>query len=200
MQKLSLSLALGLAVLAVMTTTGFAQQSASTIANSPYKVQKTTKVGGEGGFDYVYADVTERKLYIPRSGSGPCVNVFNLDTLEATGELAQTNARGAAVDAKSHHGFSSSKPVAMWDSKTLALIKTIPVEGRPDGILADDFNHRVYILSHSAPNATVLDAESGAVLGTIDLGGAPEQAVSDGKGHIYIDLEDKDSVAVVVNS
>lgn len=192
MQKFSLSLALGLAALAALATTGFAQQ-----ASGPYKVQKTAKVGGDGGFDYVYADVSERRLYIPRSGSGPRVSVFNLDTLEAAGELAQTNARGAAVDTKSHHGFSSSKPVAMWDSKTLALIKTIPVEGRPDGILADDFNHRVYILSHSAPNATVLDAESGAVLGTIDLGGAPEQAVSDGKGHIYIDLEDKDSVAVV---
>ena len=85
----------------------------------------------------------------------------------------------------------------MWDSKTLALIKTIPVEGRPDGILADPFNHRVYVFSHSAPNATVINAADGSVLGTIDLGGAPEEAVSDGAGHLYVDLEDKDSVAVV---
>lgn len=194
MRQFSLSLVFGIAVFA---TTGFAQQPTATTAGGPYKVQKTAKVGGEGGFDYVYADTEGRKLYIPRSGSGPRVNVFNLDTLEPAGEIPMTSARGAAVDAKSHHGFSSSKPVAMWDTKTLALIKTIPVEGRPDGILADDFNHRVYILSHSAPNATVLDADTGAVLGTIDLGGAPEQAVSDGQGHIYIDLEDKDSVAVV---
>ena len=76
-------------------------------------------------------------------------------------------------------------------------VRIIPVDGRPDGILADDFNHRIYIFSHSAPNATVLDASDGSVLGTIDLGGAPEQAVSDGKGHLYVDLEDKDSVAVV---
>lgn len=89
------------------------------------------------------------------------------------------------------------RPFAMWDTKTLALVKTIPMEGRPDGILGDAFNHRIYVFSHSAPNVTVLDAASGSLLGAIDLGGAPEQAASDGKGHLYVDIEDKDSVAVV---
>ena len=180
--------------LAIFATTGFAQQPT---AEGPYRVQKTAKVGGEGGFDYVYADVDGRRLYIARSGPMPRVAVFNMDSLEAAGEIPMTNARGAAADATSHHGFASSKPVAMWDTKTLALIKTIPVDGRPDGILADAFNHRIYVFSHSAPNATVLDAADGAVLGTIDLGGAPEQAATDGKGHIYVDIEDKDSVAVI---
>src|SRR5207249_65384 len=55
----------------------------------------------------------------------------------------------------------------------------------------------IYVFSHSAPNATVLDAKDGSVFGTIDLGGAPEQAASDGQGHLYVDLEDKDQVAVV---
>jgi YVTN family beta-propeller protein len=85
----------------------------------------------------------------------------------------------------------------MWDTETMKPIKTITVDGGPDGILADDFNHRIYVFSHSAPNATVIDANDGTILGTIDLGGAPEQAVSDGNGHLYVDLEDKDSVAVV---
>jgi DNA-binding beta-propeller fold protein YncE len=160
-------------------------------------VLRTAKVGGEGGFDYVYADSDGRRLYVARGGAAPRVSVFNLDTLEPAGEIPNTNARGAATDTKSHHGFASSKPVAMWDTKTLALIKTIPVDGRPDGILNDPYNHRVYIFSHSAPNATVIDANDGSVLGTIDLGGAPEQAATDGKGHIYVDIEDKDSVAVV---
>jgi DNA-binding beta-propeller fold protein YncE len=164
---------------------------------STYKVLNTAKVGGEGGFDYVYADNAGRKVYVARGGSKARVSVFNLDTLAPAGEISNTNARGATVDAKSHHGFSSSKPVAMWDSNTLAPMKTIDVKGSPDGILNDDFNHRTYILSHSAPNATVIDPANGNVLGTIDLGGAPEQAVTDGKGHLYIDLEDKDSVAVV---
>jgi DNA-binding beta-propeller fold protein YncE len=85
----------------------------------------------------------------------------------------------------------------MWDAATLKIIKTIEVQGNPDGLLFDPFNQRVYILSHAAPNATVIDAKDGSVLGTIDLGGAPEQAVTDGKGHIYVDIEDKNNVAVV---
>lgn len=163
----------------------------------PYKVQKTVKVGGEGGFDYVYADSDARKLYIARGGSNARVAVYDLDTLVSVGEIAKTNARGAASDTKYGHAFASSKPVAMWDTKTLKPIKTIDVEGRPDGILSDAYNHRVYIFSHSAPNVTVLDAKDGAILGTIDLGGAPEQAVSDGAGRIFVDLEDKNAVAVV---
>ncbi|MCW3052180.1 MAG: hypothetical protein JWN14_1350 [Chthonomonadales bacterium] len=191
MRPLFTYLTAGIAMLAVA---GFAQTPP---ADGPYHILKTTKVGGDGGFDYVYADADGRKLYVARSGQGARVAAFNLDTLEPAGEIPMTNARGAAVDALSHHGFASSSPVAMWDTKTMALIKTIPVEGRPDGILADAFNHHIYIFSHSAPNATVIDAKDGAVLGTIDLGGAPEQAATDEKGHIYVDLEDKDSVAVV---
>jgi hypothetical protein len=163
----------------------------------PYKIVKKAKVGGEGGFDYVYADEAGRKLYIPRSGNSGRVTVFNLDTLESAGDIPNVNAHGAAVSAKSNHGFSSSKPVAMWDAKTLAPIKTIDVEGGPDGILYDSFNDRVYILSHRAPNATVINASDGSIAGTIDLGGAPEQAVSDGKGRLYIDIEDKGNIAVV---
>ncbi len=163
----------------------------------PYKVLKTAKVGGDGGFDYVYADVAGRRLYIPRTGAGPRVTVFNLDTLEPAGEIPNASARGAAVDPKSNHGFSSSKPVVMWDAKTLAPIKSIEVQGNPDGILFDPFNQRVYVFSHSAPHATVINAANGSVVGTIDLGGAPEQAVTDGEGHIYVDIEDKGNVAAI---
>lgn len=183
-----ISIAAGLAVIA---TLGLAQ------GNSPYKLIKTVKVGGEGGFDYVYADSEGRRLYIARNGPSARVAAYNLDTLEPAGEIPGTNARGAATDTASHHGFASSRPVAMWDTKSLAVIKTINVDGRPDGILDDPFNHHIYIFSHTAPNATVINAKDGAVLGTIDLGGEPEQAATDGKGHIYVDLENKDSVAVV---
>ena len=101
------------------------------------------------------------------------------------------------VDPKTNHGFITSKPILMFDSKTLAAIKTIDVQGNPDGILFDPFNERVYDLSHSAPYATVIDAKDGSIVGTIDLGGAPEQAVTDLKGHIYVDIEDKGNIAVV---
>ncbi len=177
-------------ILTLTIATSFAQ-------DGPYKILKTAKVGGAGGFDYVYADSAGRRLYFPRTGAGARIAVFDLDTLESAGEIANANARGAAVDPKSGHGFGSSKPVAMWDSKTLAPIKTIDVEGGPDGIMFDPFNSRVWIFSHRAPNATVLNATDGSIAGTVDLGGAPEQAVSDGQGHLYVDIEDKDKIAVV---
>jgi DNA-binding beta-propeller fold protein YncE len=85
----------------------------------------------------------------------------------------------------------------MWDSKTLEIIKTVEVKGRPDAIALEPLTERIYVFSHTQPNATVLDAKDGAVVGTLDLGGAPEQAVSDGQGHLYVDLEDKSQVAVV---
>jgi DNA-binding beta-propeller fold protein YncE len=85
----------------------------------------------------------------------------------------------------------------MWDAKALTVIKTIPVEGSPDGILYDPYNERVWIFSHVAPFATVIDGKEGTVVGTIDLGGAPEQAVTDENGTIYANLTDKASIAVV---
>ena len=163
----------------------------------PYKATKT-KVGGEGGTDYIYADADARRLYIARTGKdAPRVTVFNLDTLAPEPDIPGTNAHGVVVSTKSSHGFVSSKPIQMFDSKTLMAIKTIEVMGNPDGMLYDAFNDHVYILSHQAPHVTVINAADGAVLGTIDLGGMPEQAASDGKGHIYIDVEDKANIAVV---
>lgn len=191
MKRFSLLLAFSFA--ALMTVT-FVQQHQN---GGPYKILRTVKVGGEGGFDYVYADDTGRKLYVPRNGPAGHVSVFDLDSLLSLGDIPNANARGAAVDPNSYHGFASSNPVVMWDTKTLGPVRTIDVQGRPDGILFDSFNERVYVFSHSAPNATVIDAKDGSVVGTLDLGGAPEQAATDGNGHIYVDLEDKDSIAVV---
>lgn len=182
------------ALLTLAAASGLATEDAGA---GPYKVLKTAKVGGDGGFDYVYADSAGRRLYIARSGPTKRMSIFDLDTLEPVGEIPDIGAHGAAVDPKSHHGFATSKPVAMWDTTTLKMIKTIDVAGNPDGLLFDAFNQRVYILSHAAPNVTVIDSKEGTVVGTIDLGGAPEQAASDGKGHLYIDVEDKNNVAVV---
>ena len=173
-------------------------------ADSGYKIVKTAKVGGAGGFDYVFADADGRRLYIPRSaGRGGSdvksrVTVFDLDTLQPVGEIPDTNrVHGVAVDPKSGHGFSSSSPVVMFDTKTLATIKTITVEGSPDGIFFEPATERIYVLSHRAPNVSVIDATDGSIVGTIDLGGAPEQGQSDGNGKVYIDLEDKDKIALV---
>ena len=191
MLRLCLGFATGFAMLA---SVGSAQQAT---ASGPYKVLKTAKVGGAGGFDYVNADVDGRRLYIARTGPTPRITVYDLDTLEPVGEIPTTNAHGAAIDSKSSHGFATSKPITMFDTKTLKTIKTIDVQGNPDGHLFDPSNQRVYILSHVSPHVTAIDAKDGSVIGTVDIGGMPEQAASDGKGHLYIDVEDKDNIAVV---
>jgi len=179
--------------LAMALLTGIPQV---TLAAGPYKVSKVVKVGGEGTFDTAFADVEARRLYIPRKNPGR-ITVFNLDTLEPAGEIPDAAANGVVVDPKSGHGFASSQPVTMFDSKTLKTIRTIDVQGRPDAILFDPFNQHVFIFSHIAPNATVINAVDGSVLGTIDLGGEPEQATTDRNGRVYVDVRDKNDIAVI---
>jgi len=173
----------------VFAVSGLAQQAGA------YKVLKSARVGGEGGWDYIFADAAGRRLYIPR-GASPAgearLTIFNLDTLEPAGEIAGIGGNGTAVDPKSGHGFTSDHPqVSMFDTKTMALIKKIDVGmARPDGIHFDAFNQRVYVFSHPTKDATVIDTKDGTVLGTIDLGGVPEQGVADGKGMLYVVMQD----------
>jgi DNA-binding beta-propeller fold protein YncE len=173
----------------------------------PYKVLQRARVGGEGGWDYIYADASGRRLYIPRGATRevaatdatPAVpaiparlTIFNLDTLEPVGEITGVGGNGTAVDPKSGHGFTSDHPkVSMFDTKTMTLMKSIDVgAARPDGIYFDAFNERVYVFSHPTKDATVIDSKDGTVLGTIDLGGVPEQGVADGKGMLYVVMQD----------
>jgi hypothetical protein len=176
--------------MASLSTVGMAQPS------GPYKVLKSAKVGGEGGWDYIYADSAGRRLYIPRRGTQAGdvktrLSVYNLDTLELIGEIDGVGGNGAAVDPKSGHGFTSSRPVSMFDTKEMKLIKTIdiaPAVG--DGIYFDSFNDRVYVFSHPTKDASVIDAKDGTLLGKIELGGVPEQGVADGKGMLYVVMQD----------
>src|ERR1700676_5326565 len=140
-------------------STGLAQEPAHNMANGgPYKVLKTARVGGEGNWDYIYADAAGRRLYIPRRGGAPPaaagaaapaaaggaapiptrLTIFDLDTLEPVGQIDGVGGNGTAVDPKWGHGFTSSKPVSMFDTKTMKLIKTIDVgDAAPDGIVFD---------------------------------------------------------------
>lgn len=167
------------------------------LADAPYTVLKTISPPGTGGYDYVFADSVAKRLYIPRTGDNGRIDVYDTDTLQQEGALPASKVHGVAVSQTSGHGFSSSSPVLMWDAKTLKMIKEIPVTGEPDGILWDAFQDRLYIMSHTAPNVTVLDAASGQVVGSLDLGGEPEQAVSDGSGRLYIDVQDKNAIAEI---
>ena len=184
--------------------------------DGPYKVLKTARVGGEGGWDYIYADSSARRLYIPRgavraapatdtsaetAALPPRLTVFDLDTLAPVGELSGVGGQGTAVDPKSGHGFTSDHPqVSMFDTKTLTKLKSIDVgEARPDGIVFDAFSERVFVFSHPTKNATVIDARDGTVQGTVDLGGTPEQGVPDGKGMLYVVMQDSVGSVTVVD-
>jgi DNA-binding beta-propeller fold protein YncE len=170
-------------------------------------VLKTARVGGEGGWDYIFADSEGRRLYSPRGATRPVpatdttpevpatparLTIFYLDTLKPIGEIPGVGGNGTAVDPESGHGFTSDHPkVSMFDTKTMTLIKSIDVgAARPDGIYFDPFNSRVYVFSHPTKDATVIDAKDGTVLGTIDLGGVPEQGVGDGNGKLYVVMQD----------
>lgn len=196
-----LTVAMAITAAGVMTTAAQAQDS------GPYEVIKKAKVGGEGGWDYIYADAAGRRLYIPRrgapnSGVDTRLSIYNLDTLELVGEIKDTGGQGTAVDPKSGHGFTSSRPISMFDTKTMKLIKTIDAapDARPDGICFDRFNQRVYIFSHPTKDATVIDTKDGKLLGTIDLGGTPEEAIADGRGMLYVVMQDMPGGVAVVDA
>ena len=197
-----------------------APASAGATSAGAYRVLQRAKVGGEGGTDYIFADVVGRRLYIPRGAvrAVPAANgapevpatparitVFNLDNLAPVGEILtapNSQGNGAAIDPKSGHGFTSSRPaITMFDTKALKLIKSIPIDSGfgPDGILFDGFNDRVYVFSHPTKDAMVIDSKSGTVLGRIALGGTPEQGVSDGKGTLYVVMQDNPGSVTVVD-
>jgi hypothetical protein len=180
--------ALSLAGIGLLAGNVFAQ------TDTPYKVLDTTQVMGSGGTDYVYADNDGRRVYVPRGNN---TFVFDLDTHKYIGTITNIGGHGVAIDTASHHGISSSRPLGMFDTQTMEKIKSIDVQSSPDGILREPFTGKVLILSHGAPSITLVDPKEGTVTGTIEVGGALEQAQSDGQGKLYVDIEDQNQIAVV---
>lgn len=183
-------------LLRILSVAGIGLLAGNVLAqtDNPYKVLDTQQIMGNGGIDYVYADNDGRRVYVPRGSS---TFVFDLDTHKYIGAITNISGRGVAIDTASHHGISSSSPLGMFDTETMQKIKSIDVTGRPDGITLEPFTHRVLVFSHVAPSITVVDPKEGTVTGTIDVGGAMEQSQSDGKGKLYVDVEDEKKIAVV---
>lgn len=183
--------------LPILSVAGISLLASNVLAQTsetPYKVLDTAQVMGAGGIDYVFADNDARRVYVPRGGQ---TYVFGLDDHKLVGSITNISGHGVAIDAKSHHGFSSSSPLGMFDTETMQKIKSIEVKGRPDGIIFEPVTGHVFVFSHAAPSITMIDPKDGSVVGTIDVGGAMEQAQSDGVGKLYVDVEDEKKVAVV---
>jgi DNA-binding beta-propeller fold protein YncE len=166
-------------------------------ANS-YHVVKKIAAGGEGGWDYLIADTATERLYVSR---GTHVMVVDLKRDSVIGDIPNTaGVHGIAFVPALNRGFTSNgrdTSVTIFDLKTLAPIATVKVTGRnPDAIVYDSFSGRVFTFNGGGANTTAIDAATGAIAGSIPLGGKPEFSVSDGKGRMYVNIEDKSEVVV----
>jgi DNA-binding beta-propeller fold protein YncE len=156
-------------------------------------------VGGEGGWDYLTLDPAARRLYVSR---GTRVVVLDVDSRKAVGEIPGTEGvHGIALAPGLNRGFTSngrSSTVTIFDMGTLAVVGTVKVTGdNPDAILFDPASRRVFTFNGRGKNATGIDAAAGTVAGTVPLDGKPEFAVADGKGRIFVNIEDKNQVTVI---
>ncbi|HEY1249622.1 MAG TPA: YncE family protein [Thermoanaerobaculia bacterium] len=158
-----------------------------------YKVVQKVTIGGDGGWDYLVVDPAARRLYVTRATR---VMVFDADSLKPVGEIPNTlGVHGVALAPELSRGFASNGragSITIFDPKTLATIEEVKIEGQnPDAILYDPPTKRVFAFNGRSADATVLDAASGKVAGTIPLGGKPEFATTDLEGRVYVNLEDK---------
>jgi DNA-binding beta-propeller fold protein YncE len=160
-----------------------------------YHIVKKIALGGEGGWDYLTLDGEGRRLYIARANR---VMVLDVDKGTLVGEVPNTpGIHGVALVPKRGLGFTSNgrdATVTVFDLKTLKERKRIKVGKRPDAILYDPASDQVFTFNAGGGDATAINAKTETVAGTIKLGGKPEFAVADGKGHVYVNLENKHEI------
>jgi YVTN family beta-propeller protein len=163
-----------------------------------YHLLKKTTVGGEGGWDYLTVDPQAHRLYLSH---GTHVVVVDSETGATVGDILNLpGVHGIAIAPALGRGFTSNgreNTVTIFDLKTLKEIQRVPVGMNPDAILFDPATKRVFTFNGRSNDATVLDASTGMVAGTIALGGKPEFAVSDEKGQIFVNVEDKSEVVAL---
>jgi YVTN family beta-propeller protein len=167
-------------------------------AEPGYHVIKKFTLGGEGGWDYLSIDPAARRLYIARADR---VMVVDLDKGTLVGEVPNTpGIHGVALVPEQNRGFSSNggdATVSAFDLKTLKEVTRIKVGKRPDAIVYDPASKRVFTMNAGSSDATAIDVATEKVVGTIPLGGKPEFAVADGKGQVFVNLENKSEVVVL---
>ena len=172
---------------------------ASQPAGSGYHIIDSLRLGGEGGWDYLTVDTSAERVYVSR---GIRVQVVDLAQHSVVGEIPNTTGvHGIALVTSSGKGFTSNgrdSSVTVFDLKTLKMLSTIKINAQnPDAILYDKPSHRVVTFNGRSGDATAIDAESNAIVGTIPLGGKPEFAVSDGAGRVFVNIEDKSELVMI---
>jgi YVTN family beta-propeller protein len=165
------------------------------VAQKSYKLTDRVKLGGEGGWDYLTYDAEGKRIFITR---GTHVMVVDATTLKPTGDIPDLQGiHGVALAHELGKGYITSggdNMLAIFDLKTLKVLDKVKVGERPDAILYDPSAKRVYTFNAKTQDSTVVDAKSGKVIGTVPLGGKPETAVADGKGNVYVNIEDKSEI------
>ncbi len=185
---------LGLVALAWVTR---AQKGAS-----GYHLIKTVKLGGMGGWDYLTIDPEARRLYISRQFG---VTVFDVDSDKVVGQISTQSTHGVAIAREFNRGFISvggNSTVVIFNLKTLAKLDEVKTDPGTDAIIYDPSSKRVFTFNgkQHANSSTVIDAETGKVVGRIKLAGSPEFAGADGAGHVYVNIADKSELSKIDSS
>ncbi len=170
-----------------------------TSAQPGYKVVNQIHLEGDGGWDYLSVDDATSRLYVSHSNMAL---VVDLRTGKQIGKIEGTNGiHGIAFVKELNKGFTSNgrdNSVTVFDLKTLAIIEKIQVSGKnPDAIMYDTFSGKLFTFNGGSSNASVIDPKENKVVGTIPLDGKPEFPQTDGKGKIYVNIEDKSEISVI---
>lgn len=182
-------------ILAAVCAVAFSGAAMAAPPGTGYKLLKKVVLGGEGGWDYLYADAATHRVFISHATHTMVVDADG----KVLGDIPNTQGvHGIALAAEFNHGFTSNgraNSVTMFDLETLKPINEIKVTGEnPDSILYDPASKRIFTFNGRTGNSTAIDAKTGETLGTITLGGKPETAQTDGAGRIYVNLEDKSEI------
>lgn len=177
---------------------GFPEESTPAPGPSGYRLLKKIPLEGEEGWDYLTLDSEGRRLYISRETR---VQVFDLEKEATVGDIRGMNGvHGIALAPESGRGFASSGKdgsCVLFDLKTLKPLGQVKTGKNPDAVVHDPATRRVFVMNGGSDSATVIEAATGMVAGTVGLGGAPEFAVADGTGKVYVNLEDKNQIVVI---
>ena len=163
-----------------------------------YHVLATYTIGGTGGWDYVAFDTAGHRLFVARQTR---IQVIDPETGKVLGEIpGMSRAHGIAFANEFGHGFATSgtdSTITMFDLKTLAVLGTAKGQLDADAVLYDPASKRVFSFNGDSKNATAVDAQTGKVIGNIDLGAGPEFGVTAGDGKLYVNLEEEGNIAEI---